>query len=157
MSGTPDPSNPPASADKPTKRTGPKGDFGGHRYTFLQDHLEKYYGKVQSVTTHHWWPVIYSEFWARFDWRSHANILLNQPIDEDSFSADAIISHGDDDLLSEIEADMKAKTMKAVNSVSGDLTYCSLSSTDVIARKSKIGLPIAVVNVSPRAPKHSLP
>ena len=81
MSSTTSTSDSLASNDKPTKCTGPKGDFVGHQYTFLQSHLEEYYGKVQSASTHSWFPILYSAYWSWFDWYNHVNILLNQLID----------------------------------------------------------------------------
>ena len=123
MPGTTNLSNSLASDDKPTKCTSPKGNFGGHWYTFLEQHLEEYHEKVKSVATHSWWPVLYSEYWSHFDWQNHTNIILNEPIDEDAFSANNTISHQDVHLFSDCEKELKAKTMKVVNTVSPILTH----------------------------------
>ena len=123
MPGTTNLSNSLVSNDTPTKCTSPKGDFGGHQYAFLEQHLKEYYEKVKSVATHSWWLVLYSEYWSHFDWWNHTNIILNEPIDKDTFGTNNTISHQDAHLFSDCKKELKAKTMKVVNTVSLILTH----------------------------------
>ena len=142
--------------DKPTKHTGPKGDFAAHRYNFLEQHLKEYYRKVQSVSTHSWWPILYSAYWSRFNWCNHTNNLLNQPIYDGLFSANDTISQDDHDTLSDCEKELKAKTMKAVNAMSWDIFHFLSDLTDLSNRNLRTGLPITGVNTSQRPPRSSL-
>jgi hypothetical protein len=55
--------------DEPTKKRGNQGDFHGKRLEYLEGKLAEYREHAADKTTRDWWPTIWAEYWAEFNWR----------------------------------------------------------------------------------------
>ncbi|KAJ7430393.1 hypothetical protein B0H11DRAFT_2263571, partial [Mycena galericulata] len=58
-----------ATSKKVKKKPGNKGDFSGQREKFLLEKLDDYMDYSKRGKTREWWPILFNEYWAKFDWR----------------------------------------------------------------------------------------
>jgi hypothetical protein len=55
--------------DEPTKKRGNQGDFHGKRLEYLEGKLDEFREHSADKTTREWWPTLWADYWARFNWR----------------------------------------------------------------------------------------
>ncbi|KAJ7436472.1 hypothetical protein B0H11DRAFT_2256177 [Mycena galericulata] len=58
---------------KSKQKRGNKGDFHGQRLEFLMSKLEDYTEASNAGKTRNFWPGLFQEYWAKFDWRLAIN------------------------------------------------------------------------------------
>ncbi|KAJ7116146.1 hypothetical protein C8R43DRAFT_960995 [Mycena crocata] len=60
-------------APKVKAKPGNKGDFHGSRLAFLRKNLDEYLAASKAHQTRKFWPKLFEEYWALFDWRLALN------------------------------------------------------------------------------------